>query len=75
MSIPESPYAIGTKFIRRGRGYETEIVDHHTTTNSKGEIVKFRYVVEYEYLGQPSRSEDFLHITIKMSLAEQAKPA
>ena len=61
---------IGTKFIRQGRkrkDIET-VIDIYKTYNSKGELVKTRYVSEKEFMGQTLRDYDVLSTTIKIGL-------
>ena len=58
-------YEIGTKFIPRGKDKRIcTIVDIHTTTNAKGEIVKQRYVATHEFLGQTITDYDIIDTTI-----------
>lgn len=62
-------FPIGYKFIRRQnrktRKVET-VVDHLTTYNSKGEVVRYRYVTEHTTLEQPVRDYDVVTTTIRM---------
>jgi hypothetical protein len=63
-------YAIGTKFIRNARApREQTVVDIHTTTNSKGEVVKFRYVTEHLFMGRTIIDSDVVETTITRALA------
>lgn len=44
---------IGTKFIKNSKHKDVyTVIDKHTTTNSKGEIVKTVYVAETNFMGQ-----------------------
>jgi len=46
-------YPIGTKFKTGGKApRDCIITDIHTTLNSKGEVVKIRYVATHEFMGQ-----------------------
>lgn len=47
-----STYPIGYEFtLKRGKqsAKQCTVVDHLTTTNAAGEVVRFRYVIEYFY--------------------------
>lgn len=60
-------FPIGTTFLSRGKVQrEKKVVDHLTVTNSKGEVVEIRYVVEHEFLGQKIIERDVVETTIKM---------
>ena len=49
----QAQYKIGTKYRPvRKHTYDCVVTDVLTTTNSKGEIVKIRYVAEHEFCGQ-----------------------
>ena len=62
------PFPVGTKFTPRGKNQRvTTVIDHLTTTNIKGEIVKFRYLCESNILGKPVRNSDVVHTTIEMA--------
>lgn len=67
--LPKDIYPIGYEFtLKRGKkGILTHltVVDYLTTTNSKGEIVKFCYVTEHEFLSQKVRDYDVCHVTIQ----------
>lgn len=44
---------IGTLWKTRGKHPRVaEVIDIHTTTNSKGEIVKTEYLCSHEFMGQ-----------------------
>ena len=63
-------YPIGLSFVRhyrKDRNPET-VVDIYTTINSKGEVVKVRYVTEHMFMGQPVRDDDVVAVTIARSL-------
>ena len=53
-------FAIGTRFIPlRGKEKREEIVeDIWKTYNSKGELVKVRYICSYEFCGQRVRTSN-----------------
>jgi hypothetical protein len=56
---------IGTKFTPiRKHAKEQTVIDIHTTYNSKGEIVKVRYVCTHEFMGQVVTDYDVVKTTI-----------
>jgi hypothetical protein len=63
-------FKIGTKFKPVGKKYQSvhTVVDIHTTRNFKGEIVKVRYVAEYEFCGQIVTDRDIVATTIARGL-------
>lgn len=65
-SKPNNPWPIGTKFdLKKGKGKRAaEVIDHLETYNSKGELVGFRYVAGYEFMGQIMANSDICHLTI-----------
>lgn len=66
-------FKIGTKYKTRGKHPKVcTVVDIHTTTNIKGDVVKIRYVSEHTLMGQAIRSEE-VETTIAMGLIEQKK--
>lgn len=68
--VPPVPrYPIGQKYRKRGKGYHLcTVTDVHTTFNSKGEVVKQRYVATHELLGQTIVETDIVETTISMGL-------
>ena len=59
--------AIGTKFHKVGRmdiDRVYTVIDIHKTYNTKGEMVKTRYVAESEFCGQTVIENDILKTTI-----------
>ena len=54
---------IGTQYIRDSENVST-VVDVLTTYNSKGEVVRRRYVAERNFCGQTLTDRDVLPITI-----------
>lgn len=66
-------FPLGTKFtMRRGKAIrECTIVDFYTTSNMALDVLKERYVVEYEFLGQKMRDCDVVETTIAMALATE----
>ena len=61
-------FKIGLQFTPRGRVRKLcTVTDILTTTNSKGEIVKIRYVAEHEFCGQTVIDCDVCETTIAMS--------
>lgn len=63
-------FKIGTKFLPVGKKYTSvyTVVDIHTTRNSAGDIVKVRYVAEYEFCGQMVIDRDIVATTIARGL-------
>jgi hypothetical protein len=56
---------IGVKYKTRGKHPRLcTVVDKLETYNSKGELVKTRYVSEHTFLGQTVTDRDVLDITI-----------
>lgn len=61
-------YHIGTKFKTRHKiPFIYTVIDFHTTTNSKGETVKERYVCSHQLCGQTVYDYDVVQTTIDMS--------
>lgn len=68
-------YPIGTKYISRGKRKDIcTVVDFLTTTNSKGEIIKIRYVATHDFMGQTVTDYDVLEGSITMSHGELGVP-
>jgi hypothetical protein len=69
MKTTKTEIEIGTKFYRHYWKHKKleEVIDIHITTNTKGEVVKVRYVTEYEMLGQKVRDYDVIPTTILRS--------
>ena len=62
---------IGTVFTTRHKQPRVcTVIDKHVTTNSKGEIVKTRYVATHELLGQIVTDYDVVETTILMGLSK-----
>lgn len=66
MIHPELAFPIGHKFTikRKDRTEDHEVIDHLTTTNSAGEVVKFRYMTRRMLMGQPVIDRDVPHATV-----------
>jgi hypothetical protein len=64
-------YPIGLTFDmpRKSTVRTVTIVDYHITRNTAQDIVKLRYVVEFEMMGQRVRDADVLETTIDRALA------
>jgi hypothetical protein len=67
--ITKDEIKIGLKFIpisgkRKDKKIHT-IEDIHTTYNSKNELVKTRFVVSYDYIGQRLTNYDTCIVTIQ----------
>ena len=62
-------YAIGTKFMTRGKyPKQCTVTDIHTTTNLAGDVVKVRYVATHEFCGQTVTDADVCAVTIARGL-------
>lgn len=61
---------IGMTYLDRNKR-ETTIEDVHTTTNTKGETVKKRFVTSHHLLGQKIFSYDVVKATVDMALMKQ----
>ena len=62
-------YEIGTKFKTRGKAPRfCEVVDVLKTYNSKGELVKTRYVATHDFMGQKVTDYDLVATTIAMGI-------
>lgn len=61
---------IGTQFIKVGRKRQDveTVIDIYKTYNSKGELVKTRYVCQHTLMGQVVTDYDVLATTIKMGI-------
>ena len=59
-------FPIGTQFTPLGRKHAklTTVIDFHTTTNLKGEVVKTAYVCTHEFMGQTLTTYDVCETTI-----------
>ena len=70
MCEPQSAkYEIGTKYRTRGKHpRECIVTDILYTYNSKGSLVKIRYVASHEFLGQKMTDNDVLWTTIAMGI-------
>lgn len=60
-------YQIGTKFIPRGLDSIHKVIDYHITSNSRGEIIKERYVTSHSFMGQEIIKSDIPQATIDRS--------
>ena len=64
-------WPIGTKYKTRGKAPKLcTVVDILKTYNSKGELVKIRYVSEHEFCGQIVTNHDVVATTIAMGYVE-----
>lgn len=64
-------YPIGTQFITMGRNPDLHtVIDIHTTTNLKGEVVQKRYVTTHEFCGQLVRNCEIVGFTIARGLVK-----
>lgn len=62
-------YPIGTTFSTGGKHPKTcTVVDHLTTTNSKGEVVNERYVATHQFCGQSVTDHNVVAVTIARGL-------
>ena len=65
---------IGVIYKTRGKNPKIcTVVDRLDTYNSKGELVKTRYVSEHEFLGQKVTNNDVARSTILMNKLEEIK--
>ena len=63
-------FKIGQTYMTRGKSpVRCTVVDIHTTTNARGEIVKLRYVSEHHFLGQIINDYEVVDATIARGLA------
>ncbi len=65
-------FPVGTKFIERRKNYTREhtVFDYHVTKNLASEVVRERYIVTHELMGQPITS-DVCETTIAIALSKQ----
>lgn len=73
MSVTRHRFPIGTLYLARSSGEKRlcTVVDHLTTTNSKGDVVKIRYVSTHVFCGQTVSDHDVLDTTIARGLTPQ----
>lgn len=66
-------YPIGFTFTMNNKRKDVcTVIDHYTTTNSKGEIVDFRYVCVHQFMGQMVTDRNVCHTTIVRSVGYDA---
>lgn len=74
MKNPEIRYNIGTKFKSGGKcARECEVIDIYKTYDSKGELVKVRYVAVHTFLGQQVTDYDVCQTTIDRGLISKGE--
>lgn len=62
-------YPIGTQYRTRGKRKDLcTVIDILKTYNSKGELVKTRYVSTHDFMGQTVTSYDVVATTIAMGI-------
>lgn len=61
---------IGTEFKNR-KGQACKVTDILKTYNSKNDLVKVRYVVEHQLMGQAVIDNDVLEITIQKGFYQE----
>lgn len=67
----EPKFNIGQQYKTMGKQSKIcTIVDIHKTYDSKGEMVKLRYVSEHEFCGQTLKDEDVVETTIARGLIQ-----
>lgn len=75
MMRPVSPprFCIGERFqLRKGKHRrDARVVDILKTFNAAGELVRVRYVAEYEFAGQTVTDSDICDTTLARALAEE----
>jgi hypothetical protein len=64
-------YRIGQQFTTRGSPRLYTVVDILRTYNEAGDLVRTRYLAEYEFMGQ-TVTEEVLGVTIAVGLVERA---
>lgn len=73
-AIKSPRFAIGQKFIDRGptgkHPRECTVTDILTTTNSKGDVVRIRYVATHTFLGGLVTNHDVLETTIARNISD-----
>lgn len=63
---------IGTKFKTRHKNPRIcTVIDKWDTYNSKGELVKVRYVATYKFMSQLVTDYDVVETTIKMGIIKE----
>lgn len=68
---PAPEYAIGTRFKTGGKHPRLcTVTDILKTYNSKGELVRVRYVATHDFLGQSVADNDVCAVTIARGLAQ-----
>lgn len=60
-------FEIGTHYIN-SKNRLCVIKDILKTFNSKGELIKTRYVAEHDFMGQKIEDNDVLHISIQKGM-------
>jgi hypothetical protein len=73
---PAMRFPIGTQYIKRVSAKVTRdctVVDYEFTFNSRGELVRSRYVSTHEFCGQLITERDIVETTIARSLFAEAK--
>ena len=61
-------YPIGTTYKGHGKTKTCTVVDILKTYNSKGELVKTRYVASHEFCGQTVTDSDVVAVSIARGL-------
>lgn len=63
-------FPIGTQYVRKHgpRRDVCTVIDHLTTTNSKGEVVSVRYVTAFAFLGQQVTDSEVVDTAIARNL-------
>lgn len=64
-------FKIGTEFMMRG--HNCKIVDILKTYNSKNELVKTRYVVEHQLMGNTVTDYDVCETSIAIAFSTEAR--
>ena len=59
-------FAIGTKFMQKGR--VCEVIDILKTYNNVNELVMIRYVAQHDFMGQKIKDHDIYDTTIARNL-------
>lgn len=71
----QDEFPIGTQFKTRGKHPKLcTVVDVWKTYDSKGELVRVRYVATHEAMGQTVTDRDVPRTTVAMGLVPQGNP-
>ena len=66
-------FQIGTKYMTGGKTRVCTVIDHLTTKNSRGEVVRERYVSTHDFCGQTMTDWGVVETTIARGLIAAPK--